>query len=415
MRRSIFHKRHKPVIIVLFSTIFLLSGCWSSTEIHDLAITNIIGIDVNDAGEYEVTTVLVRPSALFSPVSNEKIIGDNQNKFLVTTATGKTIFKAMNQLSNSISEKIYVGHMDVVVFGENAAREKMQPALDFFQRENGFRPNIMLLVAKGRAADIINTSPVFNTSTGLEVMDFTKSNRNVASNLVKDISQFMKDYTRNTSDPVTGVITTAEKLGIQAEEEQQHVENDQQNKMKVASLNGTAVFKEGKLKGFLTEKETRGLLWIKGELKNEVIVLDCGDKGNGNVSVFIRNTETQLIPDTVNNKKITVKTNVEADIGEITCSNLKLDSGQLNQLNQQLEKRIVKEATVVLNMAQKQWQTDIFSFGEAIYRKSPKEWDRLAPNWRKGGLKDLDVDIKVKANISRYGLHKEPSKANESR
>ncbi|WP_318505305.1 Ger(x)C family spore germination protein [Bacillus sp. T3] len=406
--------KQRIIICLCFLITLLLSGCWSSTEIHEMAITNIIGIDVNDAGEYEVTAVLVRPSSLFSTVSNEKMFGDNQNKFLIETATGKTIFKAMNQLSNSISEKIYVGHMETVIFGEKAAREKMQPALDYFHRENGFRPNIILLIAEGNAADVIRTSPKFNPSLGLEILDFTKANRNVSSNLIKDISQFMKEYSRNTSDPVTGVLTSAEKLKIQAEGEKQHLDTNQQKQLKVASLDGTAVFKEGKLKGFLNEEETRGLLWILGDLQNDVIVLDCGNKTDENVSIIARNTETQFIPDTDKNT-MTVKMNVEADIGEITCSNLKLDSTQLNKLNQQLEEQIVKEANTVLNKAQKQWQTDIFAFGEVIYRTDPKKWNEFAPKWRKGGLKNLKVNIKVHANISRYGLHKEPSKANESR
>jgi spore germination protein KC len=400
---------------IVFFIPFLLSGCWSSTEIHDIAITNMIGVDLNEAGDFEITAVLVRPSALFSPSMNEKTIDDNQNNFLIETATGQTIFKALNQLSNSISEKIYVGHMDVVIFGEKAARENMQPALDFFHRENGFRPNIKLLVTKGKAADVIHTAPEFNTTLGLEIMDFTKSNRNVAANLVTDISQFMKSFSSNTSDPVTGVLTTAENLGINAEKEKRK-NNVKQDKIQVASLNGTAVFKEGKLKGFLNQKETRGLLWILGQLKNEVVVLDCGDPVNGHVSVFIRNTQSQFIPNSsVKKGKMTVKIGVEAEIGELTCSNIKLDSNQLDLLNQQLEKQIEREATTVLNKAQKQWQTDIFAFGQTIYRNQPKEWDNLAPNWRKGGLKNLDVDIKVNANISRYGLHKEPSKANESR
>lgn len=408
--------KQRLMLIQLFLSPFILSGCWSSVEIHDMAITNIMGIDLNDAGEFEVTAVIVKPSALFTPISNDKVMNRSHSKFLVETGTGKTIFDAMNQLTHSISEKIYLGHMDVVIFGEKAAKEKLQNSLDFFHRENQFRPNIKLLVAKGKAADVVKTAPEFNTTLGLEIKDFSKSNRNVATSLVKDISQFMKIFSRNTSDPVTGVLTTSEKLGISSEGEIQKQEQDQQSNNQVISLNGAAVFKDGTLKGFLNEKETRGILWLQGNVNNEVMILGCGKNTSGNISIIIRETNTQMIPFLKDNSlEMAVKTNVQADIGEVTCSNLTLNSKKIDQLNQQLAKQIKSEATNVLNKVQKQWQTDIFGFGEVIYRLEPLEWEQLAPSWRTGGLKELTVNVDVEANISRFGLKKNPSAANESR
>lgn len=401
------------MILQLLFIPFLLSGCWSAKEIHDLGIINALGIDFNEAGEFEITTVIVRPSELFPESVGGPRYG-KQNRYLIETATGQTIFEAISKLSKSISDKIYFGHLDVVVFGEKAAREKMIPSLDFISRENEFRPNIYLLVTKGKAADVINTSPEFNKTLGLEFKNLTKSSRFAATKMVKDISQFMKDFTSNTKDPITGVLMTANDLGINAKGEDQESQYYQKGRPQVISLDGTAVFKKGNLKGFLDEKETHGLLWIKGDLKNDIIVMNLGN--DKKVSIIIRNSKSQFIPYiTEKHTKMTVKTQVEADIGEVTIPNLHLDSNQIDRLNRQLEEIIIKEETTVLNKAQKDWQTDIFGFGEAIYRNQPLIWDLMAPNWGNGGLKNMKVDLKVKANISRYGLHKDPSNPDESR
>lgn len=87
----------------------------------------------------------------------------------------------------------------------------------------------------------------------------------------------------------------------------------------------------------------------------------------------------------------------------------------MKDLNRYFREKIEEEVTQTLLLAQKNWETDIFGFGKAIYRKHPSEWDKLSASWRNGGLKNLNVVLNIDANISRYGLTTEPSKANESR
>ncbi|WP_147533139.1 Ger(x)C family spore germination protein [Bacillus marasmi] len=407
---------HKLCYIPLLFFILLLSGCWSSIEVHNMAITNVLGIDINEAGEYEVTAAIVRPGALFSPAMTEKMSDDHQNNFIFQTATGKSISKALYQLSNSIPEKVYLGHMNILLISQKVAQKRMQPTLDYFQRETRFRPNIKLIVTKEKVSEIIRTAPEFNATLGLEILDFTKAGRNISANMISDLSQFMKSFTSNTTDPVTGVLSTAKNIGIAANGENHTLNKELKDKVSVASLGGTAVFKHGKLYGFLNESETRGLLWVRGNVKNDIIVLNCGTNPNENVSIIIRDTKSQRIPDPTNPAdKLTLKINVKADINEVNCPNMKLDSENIDELNQQLEKFVTKEVKTILTKAQKQWQTDVFSFGEAIYRKNPREWDKIAPNWRKDGLKNLHIRLQVQTNISRFGLHKEPSKAYESR
>jgi spore germination protein KC len=402
-------------IIQIIFLPFLLSGCWSAKEIHNLGIVNAMGIDVNDAGEFEITTVIVKPSLLF-PQSIGGSQDTKQNKYLIETATGQTILEAMSQLSKSISNRIYFGHLDVVVFGEKAAKEQMMPALDFMSRENELRPNIYLLVTKGKAAELVTTTPEFHKALGLEAKNLMASNHFAATKMVKDISQFRKAISSNTSDPFTGVLASADHIGIDLKAEDQQSQSIFKKKPQVISLDGTAVFKRGSLKGFLDEKQTRGLLFIKGDLKNEILVLNNGLNEKDKLSVIIRKSKSQYIPNiSDNNSKMTVKTWVEADIGEVSSQNLHLNSDQIERLNRQLEEMIKKEELTVLKTAQKEWQTDIFGFGEAIYRTQPMDWDLMAPSWRTGGFKEMKIDLKVKANISRYGLQKKPSNDNESR
>lgn len=430
MRKNNSFKRIRPLYsFVLLVVVLSLSGCWSADEINNLATINVIGVDENDAGQVEVTAVIAKPHTLFSETA---VAGNEQSKFLIETTTGESIFEAIGHLSSAVSETLYFGHVDAIVFGERAARQRMLPSLDFFKRQNDFRPNIQLLVTRGPAANLIKTLPQLNITLGLELEDLVLSNRFAATAMVNDISQFMESLSSNTTDPITGVISPAKKHGIETGENGKQTsgqsdtgkkemdttdktsEKEQQAIPKVLSLKDTAVFKGGYLKGFLNERETRGLLWVKGELQNEIVVLNCGKNNEGTVSLSVTHSEAHLSPQlSGKTPKMAVNIQVDAEIGQLTCTDTNMNADLLNRLNHRLEERISQEALSALNKAKNQWQADIFGFGTAIYRNYPKEWKEMAPEWRNGLLRNLEVDLEVSANISRYGLLKDPSKANE--
>ncbi|MFD2924546.1 Ger(x)C family spore germination protein [Halobacillus naozhouensis] len=413
--------------LVLLVMVLSLSGCWDADEINNLSTINLIGIDETDSGQVEVTAVIVKPHTLFSETA---VAGNEQNKFLIETTTGKSILEALGNLSSTISEKVYFGHVNAIVFGERAARERMVSSLDFFKRQTGFRPSTKLLVTRGTASQLVKTMPQFNVTLGMELDDLVLSNRYATTAMVKDISQFMKALSSNTTDPITGVISAAEKQGIEIGKNEKEtkkqsdtekseatantIEKNQKDIPKVLSLKGTAAFKGGQLQGFLDERETRGLLWVKGELQDEIVVLSCGENNNETVTLNITNSKSKFTPElSGGTTKIGVDIQVEADIGQLTCPDFNVNTDQIDRLNQHLERVVVQDVTSVLSKAKNHWQTDIFGFGQSFYRNYPNKWEQIAPLWRNGLLKNTEVDLKVSANISRYGLLKDPIRANE--
>ena len=407
-----FHWTRQLFFIALLVIIVSLTGCWSAKEVSDLAVVNVLGIDENDTGQVEITAVIVKPIMLFAETA---IGGDQESKFLIATATGKSIFEAMGQLSRSVPENIYWGHLDVIVFGERAARERMVSSLDFFRREHDFRPNIQLLVTRETAEKLIKTQPQLNMSLGIEINELIEMNRFAATGMVKDLSQFLKSLSNSAEDPFTGVISSAEKQGLKVEKINKETKN-QQDIPELLNLKGTAVFKEGRLAGFLDERQTRGLLWIKGKLENEVVVLNCGGNDKGTISLKVKRSQAELSPQLSNGTvKMTVRIETDAEIGEMTCTDLNINTDQISQFNKQLEDLIQQEVSSVFDIAKNEWQTDIFGFGQALNRKYAKHWQQIAPQWRNGLLKDMQMELKPSANISHYGLLKNPSKADESR
>jgi spore germination protein KC len=245
--------------------------------------------------------------------------------------------------------------------------------------------------------------------------------------MVKDISQFMKALSSNTVDPVTAEIGIV-KNTVQPENQEapnvptsagtstSTVNKSNQNEKADIGIKGTAVFKGGNLVGWLDERETRGLLWIQGEVDTGIAVINCDKKESGTVTLGLGKSNSQFFPQISEDKiNMAVKINVDAEIRNVTCPNLTMSSSQIESLNKNLENLVKQEAVSAIMKAKNQWQTDIFGFGDVLYRKDPKKWDEMSKQWRTSGLRRMGVELKVTANISRYGLQENPIKVNESR
>lgn len=417
--------RRCKIHVVWLMVLLLLTGCWSNHEINNLAPVNVLGVDRNNNGELVLTAHIPKPSVLYSQTSNGGgPTQDQEEPSLVVSTSGRSLFEAMGKLSDAVSEPIYLGHVNTLVFGEQAARYDMESSLDFFSRENDFRPNMKLLITKGQAQSILKALPMLNKTLGLDVQNLIRNNQFTSTGMVNDLSQFIRIFDSDTQDPVSGEISFAESENIEFQKSTSQNRQDgnhsktsnmgqeSQDTNQFLALNGTAAFKGEGLVGWLNNRESRGLLWLLGDADKEIVVLNCGK--NGTVSLKVNQSSARMIPEIKDGKpEMTVDVQVGSNIGQVTCSNFNIDTKQFDQLQHQFANQVQQDVHQVIKKAKQQWETDIFGFGREINKKYPKEWGEISPQWREGGLKNMPLKIKVTADITRYGLIKQPRDANE--
>lgn len=307
--------------------------------------------------------------------------------------------------------------MNVLVLGNTfASVENLEQSLDYFKRENDFRPNLQLYVTKEKAADIVRTNPELKPTLGLEIRGMFTTNRYATSAMVKDLSKFSEALGSGSMEPYTGVLSSTSRnadfaqSGVVEPIAQKGTNSlvPQENREGSLSLIETAVFKNGKLVGYLNKKETNGLLWLKGDLVKDVIIAPCGNgENNGNTSVIIRRVNTSITP-VKSGSKVTLRVDTQADgeISEMTCATPSISSVDLANLNQQIEKIIKMEINDLLTKIKNDWNTDIVGFGDRINRKYPEDWREMASSWKKDGFKNTDIDINIDFSITRFGLQK---------
>ncbi|MFC4617108.1 Ger(x)C family spore germination C-terminal domain-containing protein [Camelliibacillus cellulosilyticus] len=313
--------------------------------------------------------------------------------------------------------------MTTVVFGERAARDKIISSLDYLKRMNDFRPNIKLIVARGTTArNLVQIPQQLNPSIGMELQAYSKTTRFSPGAMFNDVSQFTEALISNTQDPYTGAMELAGHKGIdlveptaQALDVEQKASSFDGKRLGGLIIGQTAVFKGSRLVGFLNKKQTRGLLSINGKLKQDIVSVGCGGRDRGAVTLNITRLKSEYAPRLGGKTPaMDVNIHVTAEAKDITCSNYRLNTRSIAELNKELANTIADDAIDAVELAKNQWQTDIFAFGKAIYQKDPQKWEKLAPKWRKGVLKAMPVHVAVTANISRFGLFKDPMKANEA-
>lgn len=125
----------KTKLLVLFSFLFLLSGCSSYTELNKLGIVSLLGIDYQNE-EYHL---------YINVVEGEQDDGSLQKKYVTYEATGESIDQAFHFLYLKSNKKIYLSHMDVLVLTEDVINSKLQEVINYLLNHSEIRNNFELV------------------------------------------------------------------------------------------------------------------------------------------------------------------------------------------------------------------------------------------------------------------------------
>lgn len=133
------------VCIIIFVSM-ILTGCWDSEELTDLSIATGLGIEKAD-GEYKVTVQILDPGELAGDTVTTRT---SVNTY---TETGRSLVETIRKLTTSIPRRTYFSHLQIVVFGENYAREGIAEVLDFLSRDHEMRTDFFFTIAKDNTAE----------------------------------------------------------------------------------------------------------------------------------------------------------------------------------------------------------------------------------------------------------------------
>ncbi|OLS41188.1 Ger(x)C family spore germination protein [Bacillus sp. MRMR6] len=371
-------------------TMSILAGCWDRSEINDIAIVSAIGIDLVEENQLRLSLQVAVPAKLGSTGGGQG--GSSEQSTILISETGATVSEAYRNIQGKLPRRIFFSQSRVLLIGEDLAKQGVYHIIDFHTRYAEPRINSFVMFTKGKASEIITIIPKFENISAEEMKELAKLNVGV--------TVYVRDFLNMIL--TEGIEPFAPQYSLKP------LEVDSKNKTKTQAINGLAVFKDDKLVGWMDEVETRGLLWIRDEIETGVITIKVPqEKGGGNISMEISRAETKRIP-ILKHDEIKMRLNVTSEMSVIeNDSQLDLsDTKVLEDIQKEINKNVRKRVQMVVDKAQKGYQSDIFGFGQSVYKKYPREWNATYKNDWEQRFPQLDVQITSKTFIRRIGLIK---------
>lgn len=375
-----------------------LTGCWNRREVNDLGIAVALGIDKQDNGNYLVSVQLLNPGEVSSAQST-----GYDTPVTTYSASGKIIFEALRKLTQQLPNKVYLAHLRMIIIGEEVAREGIYKPIDFLSRDPEMRTDFYVVVTKDNTAnEVLEVLTSYEKIPANKLFDSLESSSETwaATGKVK-LNELMDDIVSEGTQPI---LTAVKILGDPDEgKTPENVLTTAPNA--ILSYDGMAAFRKNKLIGWLNEDESKGLNYIKGNVKNTIVVTEIED---GQVGVEVTNTQCEITPHVKNgNPTIDVKITGKANVADVNTRLDLMNEHIFNEIEEKTNADIKDTIRQAVEKAQNDFESDIFGFGERIHKTDPQKWEKLKKEWA-DVFPDAAVNITVDIQVKRAGTITDP-------
>lgn len=378
----------KKILIIIPFILTLLTGCYNYEELNNLAIVSAISISLNKNNQYEVIVQVVNPK------KEQDSSSSNEPDFITFESTGSTLHESFRKLTKKSLKRIYGNQMQVVIIDESIAKNNLKDILDFLIREPEIRNEVYILIGKDKNILKILT-PLNNISSQNIKESIENDTKRLGCSKIITLSDLIKDY----KNPNIELTIPSIKISGNSNDGKEEKNLEQSQTDTSIELDGIAVFKDNKLKGYLTDDESLTYNFITNKIKNTLIKLNYNNNNEYIITETI-SSKTKLIPNIKNN---TITINIKGT-SAITELNKKIDiekKENINKLEKKLNNKIEKFITINYQRINDKYNSDIYGFKDLYYKTNNKYYKRM--NNKENILKNIKIKVKVNIEIIEQG------------
>ncbi|MFC3745737.1 Ger(x)C family spore germination protein [Paenibacillus sp. GCM10012306] len=381
-------------IMIVMLCFLSLTGCWSRRELNELLIVLGIGFDWVD-DEFLVSFQVVNPSEISAQKG-----GGTRPPTTLYQGRGKTLLEAARFLTAEAPRKVYMGHLQFYVIGEELAKRGISDFIDNALRDNEHRMDFNVVVAREtKAEDILKIyTPLEKLPTYSMLHSLETSEKNWAPTVSITMDQVLK---RLSSDGVDLTLTGIRLIGsLEQAEHKSNVETFLPGSR--FRYNGIAAFKGDKLVGWLNEKESKGYTDISNKLESTSIEVPCD--GTSYTGIEITSSESKVESKIIGDiPEFIVSIRSEGSVNQRSCRELDLmNPATITQLQKQTVEIIRSNAEVAVSRS-KMMKSDYLGFGEVIAQNHPHYWEKVKGRWIEEYLAKVKVRYKIQMLIRKTG------------
>lgn len=368
------------VLIMVVGGSVLLSGCWDYVEVESLNFVMGVGIDS------------VEPEFSLTVESIQVLKGGPQAELvpIVVTAQGSTFFQAARNLINPLGERLFWAHALVFIVSEEVARDGLLPAIEFVFRDVDVRTSLWLLITKGCSPlDVFQTDPQLadSVSTHLGTMiDARARNPVFFAQRFWEVDRALAQSGLSLSAPTIQII--------------------QQEDKKIAIIEGTALFTNVKMVGWIDGIESRNFSILMGERVAGPIVVDVDVmKEKGPIAFQVKDNRVRTKPRIEKGRlKIEIEVRLQLELAEL--GRLRIDFTQpsiIHDLEAQVSRTMEAQFTSLIRRLQVDFNTDSLGLGASVKRTYPQVWREIGENWSEL-YGTVPVSVRVVSHIIASGV-----------
>ena len=376
-------------ILLLLIVILFITSC-NYRELNDIAVVTAISVDKDKDGYKTIVQVI-------NPTKEQDSTSSGEPDFITYTSTGKTLQESFRKVMLESPRKIYGSQMQLLIIGEELARDGIGDILDFFFRDPEIRFNFNVVVEKKNSDNkAIKTLTVLDNLSSSNIMNSIKNASNYIGNSIDvTFEDLMNMYLYDNLEIVLPSIYATGNDNYNNDSNLSSTSN--YSKVIVSNL---SIFKGDKLQGFLTFNESIGYNFITDNIKDTLVSFEC-DNGRYLVSEIINNNsdiETDVI-----GRKIIVTIHGNASINENNCDyNLK-ESSEIETINKMVNNKIEELVSNSANSIRNKYNSDIFGFRDLFYKKDYKEYNNIKSVWYEDVFNDIEVEVKSDIKLVEKG------------
>lgn len=383
----------RGLILFFILSLLFLDGCWGKREVDQLAFVIGVGLDQGKKpGDIIFTFQIAQPKK--GGQSGSEI----NNWTLSTEVTHAPLSE--EKVFEILNRHPFMGTTKVLIIGEELAKSGINPIIDSFQRYYQFRRTMYMLVARGKAKDVLNTKLRNDQLPALSLLGRIEQNKAVSTFPVTRIGHYLTILSREGQAPLLPVVDR-----LQPGEGGIDYQAGEEGKAEEIRLEGSGVFNRGKLISYLTDQETKGYLWLENEVGTRFI---STEERNG-ISVtakVISSKAKQSVTQEEKGPSFHYQLKVKVAMTEVVGSQPMMSLEEWAEFSRDAEKLVAqaieKECQSAIDKEQ-EIANDFLGIGRHIQQKNPSLWKEVRDNWEET-LQDLPVDLSVEVTIEHSGV-----------
>lgn len=379
------------ILCLLFISCFM-TGCWNYNELNDLAITTGIAIDLKEE-KYVVSYMIANAK------KSEGESKSGETSSVVYSGEGSSISAAYTDLNSKISKIPYISHLEVLIISEDAAKKGVMNIIDFLMRNPESRKEFYVLLSKETSAkSILETLTPLESFPSQSIANNLLSNKTIQSTVVvEEFSDFVSKLIEEGINPVlSGAIIEG---SIEEGKDQSSLESSTPSA--IVNINSTGIFKDDKLLGWASHNDSIGINILTNEVESILLESKCDEQYMAATLTNIEvNTGFKFENDI---PKIKISVDAEGALVEINCKKNLEETSTIKDLGSLFEESLKIMLDNSINLAQSQYKSDIFGYGNMIYKSNWPKWKLIKDSWETEVFPNLDFEINTHISLSSKG------------